>query len=112
MIFKCVMNRCVDMFYAPYFSLHHQYKLSEFLGFCKTPKNVGYIFSASGGSLNTCRLLHKYSKALTPPGPMQARELPQRTSLCFFLEPYSYFLFFTGKKETSGRRLCNDKEVV
>ena len=38
------------MFYIPYFSLHHQYKLSEFLGFCKTPKNVGYIFSASGGS--------------------------------------------------------------
>ena len=105
------MNRCVYMFYIPYFSLHHQYKLSEFLGFCKTPKNVGYIFSAGGGSLNTCRLLRKYSKALTPPGPMQARELPQRTSLWFFLEPYSYFLFFTRKKETSGRRLCNDKEV-
>ena len=47
------MNRCVDMFYVPYFSLHHQYKLSEFLGFCKTPKNVGYIFSASGGSFYT-----------------------------------------------------------
>ena len=64
MIFKCVVNRCVDMFYVPYFSLHHQYKLSEFLGFCKTPKNVGYIFSASGGSLNTCRLLHKMVKRL------------------------------------------------
>ena len=47
------MNRCVDMFYVPYFSFHHQYKLSEFLGFCKTLKNVGYIFSASGGSFYT-----------------------------------------------------------
>ena len=93
------MNRCVDMFYVPYFSLHHQYKLSEFLGFCKTPKNVGYIFSASGGSLNTCRLLHKHSKALTPPGPMQARELPQRTSLSFFFwSPAPISSFLRGKR--------------
>ena len=98
MIFKCVMNRCVDMFYVPYFSLYHQYKLSEFLGFCKIPKNVGYIFSASGGSLNTCRLLHKYSKALTPPGPMQARELPQRTSLCFFFGALLLFPLFYAEK--------------
>ena len=41
------------MFYIPHFSLHHQYELSEFLGFCKTPKNVGYIVRACGGSLNT-----------------------------------------------------------
>ena len=87
------MNRCVDMFYVPYFSLHHQYKLSEFLGFCKTPKNVGYIFSASGGSL-----LHKHSKALTPPGPMQARELPQRTSLSFFFGALLLFPLFYAEK--------------
>ena len=87
------MNRCVDMFYVPYFSLHHQYKLSEFLGFCKTSKNVGYIFSASSGSL-----LHKHSKALTPPGPMQARELPQRTSLSFFFGALLLFPLFYAEK--------------
>ena len=81
------MNRCVYMFYIPYFSLHHQYKLSEFLGFCKTPKNVGYIFSASGGS--------QAGKGTCP-----------KDKLVFFSSPAPISSFLRGE------RLCNDEEVV
>ena len=108
---------CLYVLYIPYFSLPHQYKLSELLGFCKTPKNVGYIFSASGGSLNTCRLLHKMLKilfeSLNTTWPRAGKgTCPKDKLVFFFFEPCSYFLLFTRKKETYGHRLCNDKEVV
>ena len=103
------MNRCVYMFYIPYFSLHHQYKLSEFLGFCKTPKNVGYIFRASGGSLNTCRLLHKMVKILfenlDTTWPHAGKGICPKDKLVFFSSPAPISSLWRGK------RLCNDKEV-
>ena len=103
------MNLYVYMFYIPYFSLHHQYKWSEFLGFCKTPKNVGYIFSASGGSLNTCHLLHKMVnilfESLTTTWPHAGKGTCPKDKLVFFSSPAPISSFLRGK------RLCNDKEV-
>ena len=99
----CYESLCLYVLYIPYFSLHHQHKLSELLGFCKTPKNVGYIFSASGGSLNTCRLLHKMLKilfeSLNTTWPRAGKgTCPKDKLVFFFSSPAPISSFLRGKR--------------
>ena len=93
------MNRCVDMFYVPYFSLHHQYKLSEFLGFCKTPKNVGYIFSASAWwFVKYVSFVTQIFQSVNTTWPHAAKGTSPKDKLVFFFGALLLFPLFYAEK--------------